>query len=138
MQSRGTYLVRTTARASVGNEIVIFTPKWGVFTLKHQLMLWKLHPMLFKRKSYQAIDKIYFWTATIHEWYPILDDPDNKKMIIEFLQHFNNAKLITIYGFVLMPNHIHLIWKQNERNGQEMPLSSFMKYTAKKLLLYSN
>ena len=94
--------------------------------------------MLFKRKSYQDLDKIYFWTATIHEWYPILDDHDNKKMMIEFLQHFHNAKLITIYGFVLMPNHIHLIWKQNDRNGQEMPLSSFMKYTAKKLLLYSN
>jgi len=90
--------------------------------------------MLFKRKSYQTLDKIYFWTGTIHEWYPILDDQDNKKMIIEFLQHFNKAKLITIYGFVLMPNHKHLIWKQNDRNGQEMPLSSFMKYTAKKVI----
>lgn len=93
--------------------------------------------MLHERKSYQALDKIYFWTATIHEWHKVLDCDENKKMIIDTLRSYSNAKLITVYGFVIMPTHIHIIWKQNIRNGQEMPLSSFMKYTAKKLLIYA-
>ena len=30
---------------------------------------------LHQRKSYTALSKIYFWTATIHKWYPLLE-PD--------------------------------------------------------------
>ena len=35
-----------------------------------------------------------------------------------------------------MPNHIHLIWELLERNGNEMPHTSFMKYTAHQFLNY--
>ncbi len=33
-----------------------------------------------------------------------------------------------------MPNHIHLIWKQLNNNGKEMPQGSFLKYTAHEFL----
>jgi hypothetical protein len=33
-----------------------------------------------------------------------------------------------------MPNLIHIIWRQNKKNGKEMPRSSFMKHTARELL----
>ena len=39
--------------------------------------------------------------------------------------------LIKIYGFVLMPNHIHLMWEQLAMNGKEFPTNSFEKFTAK-------
>ncbi|MEQ1554582.1 MAG: transposase [Ferruginibacter sp.] len=41
---------------------------------------------------------------------------------------------ITVYGFVIMPNHIHIIWKQNKLNGKETPQGSFLKYTAHEFL----
>ena len=37
---------------------------------------------------------------------------------------------IKVYAFVIMPNHIHLIWKLLEPNGRESPKASFLKYTA--------
>ena len=39
-----------------------------------------------------------------------------------------------VYAFVIMPNHIHLIWKLVAKNGKEMPNASFNKYTAHKII----
>ena len=83
-----------------------------------------------QRKSYTAINKIYFWTATIHKWLPLLDGTINKQIIIDSLKHLSDKELITVYGFVIMPNHIHFIWQQNNLNGKETPKGSFLKYTA--------
>ncbi len=41
---------------------------------------------------------------------------------------------LTVYGFVLMPNHVHIIWQQNKLNGKETPQGSFLKYTAHEFL----
>ena len=43
-----------------------------------------------------------------------------------------------MFAFVIMPNHIHLIWRINENNGKETPQGSFLKFTAhefKKMLV---
>ena len=74
--------------------------------------------------------KIYFWTATIHKWLPLLEDDENKKLITGYLKELSDKGLITVYAFVIMPNHIHLIWQQNELNGKETPKGSFLKYTS--------
>jgi putative transposase len=82
------------------------------------------------RKSYTPIGKIYFWTATIHKWLPLLETGNNKQAIISSLKYLSDKKLITVYGFVIMPNHIHLIWKQNAMNGKETAKGSLLKYSA--------
>jgi putative transposase len=83
-----------------------------------------------QRKSYTELRKIYFWTATIHKWLPLLDDDNNKKMIVDSLKYLSDKGLITVYAFVIMPNHIHLIWQQNELNGKETAKGSLLKHTA--------
>ena len=82
------------------------------------------------RKSYTAINKIYFWTATIHKWMPLLESDLNKQIIIDSLKYLSDKELITVYAFVIMPNHIHLIWQQNDFNGKETPKGSLLKYSA--------
>ena len=83
-----------------------------------------------QRKSHTSSGKIYFWTATIHNWIPLLKSDNNKQVIINSLKKLSDDKLITVYAFVIMPNHIHLIWQQNKLNGQETPKGSLLKYTA--------
>lgn len=87
-----------------------------------------------KRKSHTSLGKIYFWTATIHKWYHLLEQDKNKDQIVTSLKYLSLKKLITIYGFVIMPNHFHLVWQQNELNGKETPKGSLLKYTAHMLL----
>ena len=83
-----------------------------------------------QRKSHTSLGKIYFWTGTIHKWYCLLEDNVEKETIIGSLKTLAGRGLITVYAFVIMPNHIHLIWRLNNRNGKESSKGSFMKFTA--------
>jgi REP element-mobilizing transposase RayT len=93
------------------------------------------------RKSFTALGKIYFWTATIHQWFHLLADEEMKDIIVSYLQLLSREEKITMFGFVIMPSHLHFIWRQNMLNGRETPKGSFMKYTAhcfRKHLLLKN
>jgi putative transposase len=83
-----------------------------------------------QRKSHTSLGKIYFWTATIHKWLHLLNTAKNKELIINYLKKLSDKKLIKVYAFVFMPNHIHIIWQQNELNGKETPKGSLLKYTS--------
>ena len=87
-----------------------------------------------QRKSYNSTNKIYFFTATIHKWLPLLAEDNNQQLIIDYLKKLCDDDYITVFGFVLMPNHIHLIWRQNKLHGRETPQGSFLKYTAHEFL----
>ncbi len=83
-----------------------------------------------QRKSNTQTGKIYFYTATIHNWLPLLEQDSNKQVIIDSLKFLSGNGLITVYAFVIMPNHIHLLWQQNAANGSETPKGSLLKYSA--------
>ena len=82
------------------------------------------------RKSHIEHGDIYFWTATINKWYRLLEKDEYKDVIIESLQYLTDEGKIDVYAFIIMPNHIHLIWRINEPNGKESPQGSLLKYTA--------
>ena len=84
------------------------------------------------RTSYQELGKMYFWTATINGWKHLLADDNKKEIIRQSLIHLSERGLIDVYGYVMMPNHVHAIWKMNKLNGKEMPSGSLLKFTAHK------
>jgi putative transposase len=95
----------------------------------------------YKRKSYIQIGEIYFWTATINKWQRLLQKDIYKNVVISSLEHLSNAGKVDVFAFVIMPNHIHLIWRINEQNGKETAQTSFLKHTAhefKKMLIKEN
>ena len=87
-----------------------------------------------QRKSYTSLNKIYFLTATIHKWLTLLESKENKELIISYLKKLSEEDKIVVYGFVIMPNHIHIIWEQINNNGKETAQGSFLKYTAHEFL----
>lgn len=46
------------------------------------------------------------------------------------MEYLSNAGKIEVFAFVIMPNHIHLIWRIVKNNGKETAQGSFLKYTA--------
>ena len=86
------------------------------------------------RNSYTALNEIYFWTITFNKWQHLLRADDNKMVVMNSLQWLVQNKLVRIYGYVIMPNHIHLLWDQLKMNGKELSKNSFEKYTAKSLV----
>jgi len=80
------------------------------------------------------LDRIYFYTATINQWIPLLKQEECKKTILSSLKYLTQKGCLKIYGFVVMPNHIHLILEAIALNGKEMPHTSFLKFTGHSFL----
>ena len=74
-----------------------------------------------------------FFTATILEWKYLLKPDKYKDVIIESLQFLVKHKKITLYAFVIMTNHIHLIWQTLQGKTPKQIQHSFLKYTAQQI-----
>ena len=83
-----------------------------------------------KRKSYIEKGEVYFWTATINKWQRLLQKDEYKDVVVSSLEYLNATGKIDVFAFVIMPNHIHIIWRIKDNNGKETPQGSFLKYTA--------
>lgn len=93
------------------------------------------------RQGQMETSLCYFYTDTIYGFKHLLADDECKQICIDSWKYLTDKKLIKIYGFVIMPNHIHLLWMMEELNGKESPAGSFAKFTAhrfKKLLEQKN
>lgn len=86
------------------------------------------------RNSRMFLSETYFWTDTVKDWRSILYNDTYKQLIIDTLKELTIRKKIKVYGFVIMPNHIHLIWKMVAKNGKEFPHASFNKYTSHQIV----
>ena len=75
-----------------------------------------------------------FFTATIINWRPLLANNAYKDIVIESLQFLVTGNRIELNAFVIMSNHIHLIWQPLNQFSPEDVQLSFMKYTAQQIL----
>lgn len=80
------------------------------------------------------LEKLYFFTATMKDWIPLFDKREFKQIILNSLAFLASKSLIRVYAFVIMPNHIHVIWEMMELNGKESPHASFLKFTGHEFL----
>ena len=77
--------------------------------------------------------KIYFYTATILNWQVIMLGDKVKDKLMDSLCFLVKEGGIRLYGFVIMPNHIHLIWKPLESSRFKNLQLSFMRFTGQAL-----
>ena len=74
-----------------------------------------------------------FFTATIQEWKHLLKEEKYKLIIIKALKFLVTEKKVTVYGFVIMSNHLHIIWQSKGSNSIQKIQNSFIKHTSKEL-----
>lgn len=72
------------------------------------------------RNSRMNFDEVYFWTDTIKDWKHLLKQDKYKEWIISSWQELVNRGQIVVYAYVIMPNHLHVIWEMKEPNGKEI------------------
>lgn len=77
--------------------------------------------------------EVFFFTATILKWQPLLNDDRMKEVICQSMDYMSKERC-KIYGFVIMPNHIHLLLAFE--NGQTISnfQRDFLKFTAQKFI----
>ncbi|WP_276503503.1 transposase [Terrimonas pollutisoli] len=74
-----------------------------------------------------------FFTATNLEWKKLLQPDKYKDIIISCCRFLVEDKRIKLYGFVIMSNHIHLIWQIQALIHPQHVQKDFLKYTAQKI-----
>jgi putative transposase len=74
-----------------------------------------------------------FFTATILEWQHLLKRDEFKEIIIDSLRFLVTEKSIVLYAFVIMPNHIHLIWQIQDGFQRDKIQMRFLRFTAQKM-----
>ena len=77
--------------------------------------------------------KPHFITATVVDWVDVFSRKKYKDCIIESLDFCIINKGMILYGFVIMSNHIHLIFQSEEDKLSDL-IRDFKKYTAKTIL----
>lgn len=75
-----------------------------------------------------------FFTSTILEWKHLLKPDKLKDIIVNSLQFLVMEKRVEVFAFVIMSNHIHVIWRIRNEEEKTKVQQSFMKFTAQKIL----
>lgn len=75
-----------------------------------------------------------FFTTTILEWKHLLLNDIYKEIIIDSLRFLVRKGRVVVYGFVIMPNHAHIIWHIQPGHKREDVQRDFMKYTSQMMI----
>ena len=75
----------------------------------------------------------YFFTSTIKDWNHLLQPNKYKEIIIESLTYLTKSQRVKVYAFVLMPNHIHLIWEIMQGHDLADVQRDFLKYLSQQI-----
>lgn len=73
----------------------------------------------------------YFITSSLVEGYPIFSNPLAAQVILDALEFIQNKRSTTVYAYVIMENHIHLIL-QNDHLPQI--IQAFKSWTARSIV----
>ena len=78
--------------------------------------------------------EISYFTATILNWKFLLRNNDYKNIIIGSLKFLAEQNRILLHAFVLIDNHIHLLWHVNHPYLPDDVQRDFLKYTAQMII----
>ena len=80
------------------------------------------------RYKITATDGIYFVTSTIVEWIPIFTSRQYFEIVIESLKFCRENKGLSLYAFVIIDNHFHLVVSGEKLSGIMRSLKGFIAH----------
>ena len=85
------------------------------------------------RYKFKIKDAPHFMTCTIIEWLPVFSDPAAAESVLDSLAYMQEQGRLSLWGFVIMENHLHLI-----ASSPDLPreIGIFKSFTARKIIDY--
>ena len=92
-------------------------------------------PAVMTRSKYKFLEKDqpHFVTCTVVEWLPLFTNPEVVEILLESLRFLQHERGLTIYAYVIMENHMHMI-ASGEDLGKIM--KEFKSFTATQIVTY--
>ena len=85
------------------------------------------------RTRYKIVDTHYphFITSTIVDWLPLFTDPQVVQIILDSLKFMQEQKRLTLFAYVIMENHLHLVASSANLASE---LGHFKSFTARSII----
>jgi len=87
---------------------------------------------------YKILDQhgLNFLTLTVVEWIDLFTRRAFADMVVESLRFCQQNKGLEVFGFVIMPSHMHLIARAGSEDELSSILQSFKSFIASKIISY--
>ncbi|WP_456428760.1 REP-associated tyrosine transposase [Rhodocaloribacter sp.] len=83
------------------------------------------------RYKVYEIDQPHFLTATVVRWLPVFAHPPAARVVLDALGYLQREGRLTLYAYVIMENHLHLIAAADDLRRE---MRAFKSYTARKII----
>ncbi|MEI6749306.1 MAG: transposase [Bacteroidota bacterium] len=79
-------------------------------------------------------DKAYFVTLTVVDWIDVFTRKNHKLLMIDALSYCQKNKDLVIFGYCLMPSHLHMIARAEGEYSLSDVLRDLKKFTSKAIV----
>jgi putative transposase len=84
-------------------------------------------------KRYQDTDDLHFITFSCYQRQPFFSTPSAHRVFEETLEDVRRWYGVDIKGYVVMPEHVHMLLSEPERSSLRVVLQMLKQITAQKL-----
>ncbi len=77
-----------------------------------------------------------FTSASIYQRITLLHDNLFKEVLINSFEYLSAQQKIKVYGFVIMPNHFHVLWQLNSNYSRLSSQGAFFRHCSRQFLHY--
>jgi len=77
---------------------------------------------------------LYFLTFTVIDWVDVFTRKEYKLVLTESMNYCISEKGLIVYAWVIMSNHVHVLWQAREGFRLSDIVRDFKKFTAKKII----
>ena len=84
------------------------------------------------RSRYKFLEHYpHFLTCTVVNWLPVFSQPQLAQIILNSLDFLHSHKRLTLHGYVIMENHLHLIASAENLSKE---ITTFKSFTARSII----
>ena len=84
------------------------------------------------RSRYKFLEQYpHFLTCTVVNWLPVFSQPQLAQIITNSLDFLHSHKRLTLHGYVIMENHLHLIASAENLSKE---ITTFKSFTARSII----
>lgn len=86
-------------------------------------------------QSYQINDQFapHFMTFQVVDWVDIFSRKAYRDVVIESFKFCRREKSLEVYAYVIMTNHVHVIWRARNGNLSDI-VRDFKKFTGRSII----
>jgi REP element-mobilizing transposase RayT len=96
-----------------------------------RVVLETAEPMGRSRYKITSNEQPHFLTCTVVKWLPLFSRPETARIILDSLRYLQSREELSVFGFVIMENHIHLIVSAKDLSNA---IRRFKSFTARKII----